>query len=493
MTDEPREVELKFALEPALESEVLDWLRQGRRARHARQNSVYFDTHDGRLRKAGLALRVRESGGRWVQTIKTGEGHGGRLGRGEWEHEIPGPLPDLVQVRLTPAGPALGPRGRLHPFCSVSIDRRSVDIRTPDALIEACVDAGEAQAGARCAAVCEVELELKSGARGALLALARDLANTFDLPLSVVTKAERGFALAGPGALAPRKFRKPLLAREMSAGQAFQTAARAALEQIAWNAELVRAGTADPEAVHQARVGARRLRALLAGFDRIVEEAGLETLRGELKWLAGELDPARNLDVYAQGAWRRALGEQPDGALRSALDAAHARARAAAANPRFARLLIDALAWIETGPWTFDAGKAGRRRDRPVRRFVAGALARSLNAVVRGKTRLSALHAEARHAVRIRAKRLRYAADVFDQVFAENHGRARRFLAGLEDLLEHLGELNDIENARLLAPCFGHAERVLAAEAAREGELLARADRAFRALRQAQPFWPIKT
>ena len=40
-------------------------------------HSTYYDTPDLVLRKAGVSLRVRESGGRFVQTIKSSNGHAG--------------------------------------------------------------------------------------------------------------------------------------------------------------------------------------------------------------------------------------------------------------------------------------------------------------------------------------------------------------------------------------------------------------------------------
>src|SRR4051794_5390343 len=62
--------------------------------------STYFDTVKHRLRRHGLSLRVRHDGRRHIQTIKRTSG--AALGRGEWETEIGGPLPDLTKVGGTP-------------------------------------------------------------------------------------------------------------------------------------------------------------------------------------------------------------------------------------------------------------------------------------------------------------------------------------------------------------------------------------------------------
>jgi inorganic triphosphatase YgiF len=56
--------------------------------------SVYFDTDKHKLRKKGMMLRVRRSGDRYVQTIKSAR-NSGPFSRDEWESEIEGIALDL--------------------------------------------------------------------------------------------------------------------------------------------------------------------------------------------------------------------------------------------------------------------------------------------------------------------------------------------------------------------------------------------------------------
>jgi triphosphatase len=69
-----REVELKLQVPPSAIDEVarLPWLSEAANApaKHENLVTVYFDTAKSKLRKHGLALRVRHIGADRVQTIK---------------------------------------------------------------------------------------------------------------------------------------------------------------------------------------------------------------------------------------------------------------------------------------------------------------------------------------------------------------------------------------------------------------------------------------
>jgi triphosphatase len=490
MTDEPREVELKFRLDPARGPEALAWLAQGRPQSTKDQRAIYFDTPGCELSRAGFALRVREEDGRWEQTVKSRAAPDGKFGRGEWTCVTSGPAPDLREARRTPARAILSADTRLAALFTVTVRRRTVEIRTPDSLVEAALDSGAVHAGDCCAPVDELELELKDGAPDALFALASRLADAFPADLSVVAKADRGYALAEGGPVRARHFKTPKLRRRLTAGEAFKVIARAALEQILWNAELLRE-TPTSEAIHQARVGLRRLRATLKTFKPVIEDARLKAIRDGLKALSAELDPARNLDVFIEGAWARDPHSAGDGdeAPRAALAAAYERARRAANSPAARRTLLDTLVWVEIGGWTEKGATGARRRDRPIRDFAARSLERSGARLKKAGPRLARLAPSARHRVRIQAKGLRYVADVFDQLFCDHPKRTRRFLKTLETLLEDLGDLNDIATARVLAAGFPHGPELLAREAERERELLAAAEDAFGDFTRAKPYW----
>ncbi|WP_374469519.1 CHAD domain-containing protein [Phenylobacterium sp.] len=457
--------------------------------------STYFDTPDLKLQKQGVSLRVRESKGRRVQTLKRGAG----LTREE--HEVPvegdrpdptvGPLKDIL-----PNGEAVA----LSPAFDVRVTRRQRLVRYRDAEIELALDEGEVRGGDRTAPISEVELELKSGRPEALFELARELGAAAPLYLSFDSKSARGQALVAGAPLQARRKERVELARGVTAAEAFQATARNALGQIAANAAVLREGP-QPEAVHQLRVAARRLRSAIATFGPLLDELGAEAVKDELRWLAQACDAARNLDVLAEriAEAAAALPAAPAGldALVHAVETARAEASAQAAeaarSERFRRLMIDATAWIETGAWLSD--DAGRDvREQKATAFAAAALDRRRRKLRKLARDLEKASDEARHDARIEAKKLRYAAETFASLFPEKP--TTRFIGRLKDLQEELGALNDAATAEpLLASMELPPEAAFAAgeltglQAAEKPGRIHKAVRAFEKLDETPRFW----
>ncbi|HYY59864.1 MAG TPA: CYTH domain-containing protein, partial [Burkholderiales bacterium] len=88
------ERELKFRLSARAAARAARALALGAAARLA---SIYFDTPDLELRRARVALRLRRSGRRWLQTVKCDVSP---LARGEWESEAPHARLDLARLPL---------------------------------------------------------------------------------------------------------------------------------------------------------------------------------------------------------------------------------------------------------------------------------------------------------------------------------------------------------------------------------------------------------
>lgn len=481
-----REIELKFACGPGDLAAVLAAAPAG--DDETRELiSVYFDTPDLTLQKAGASLRVREHLGRRTQTLKRGQG----LVREEHEAPIEGLAPDPALAPL----PSMLPNGAtLRPAFNVRVSRRQRTFRYETAVIELALDQGEVTGGDRTTPICEVELELKSGPPSALFALARELALAAPLYLAFDSKAARGQALVAGAAQAGLKGETVDLASDATVAEAFQAVARPALAQIAANAAILRAAPSS-EAVHRLRVGARRLRSALTTFSPILEGDIMQGVKAELRWLSHACDAARNLDVFAEETLVPAeLSVEPSvglAALRKAVDAARRLAWAdtgeAVASARFRALMIDIAAWVETGDW-LDNEAVGA----PIKPFARHALKRRRRKVAERGALARGGDDAARHHLRIETKKLRYAVEAFASLHGE--GRTRRYLRHVRDLQEALGALNDLAAtvplmATLhLTPAAAFVAGELAGlKAAGRPALLARARQALKPLMAADP------
>jgi CHAD domain-containing protein len=312
-------------------------------------------------------------------------------------------------------------------------------------------------------------------------------------------------------AVPPRKEIK--IAPDQPAKAAFQSIASACLAQIVANKPAILAG--DPEGVHLMRVGLRRLRTAISLFADIVADARMPAIRRELKWLSDELGPAREFEVFLTRVVAP-LGQQHTRLsgmrtlsrdLADQREAAVARAVAAVSSPRFRELTRTAAAWIETGGWRQPRSKLARERgEQPIETVARAQLKRRWKQIRKHGRRLAHLDPGARHELRIRAKKLRYATEFYKTVFAGKKQAKRRaaFLTALKPLQECLGELNDIfvheklTNGIVQASAIrkaGQPRQVAAAglltshEEARFKPLLTAAEHAFGTFEKLDPYW----
>ncbi len=262
------EIELKLATSKRGLQQAMaqSWLKQqvANDSRKQELTSVYFDTDEFVLREHDISLRVRKAGTRRLQTIK---GNSSALvARNEWETEIDRDEPKLELARDTALAPLLTAKltKQLKPMFETRVERVVVPLRAGDSDIELAFDQGCVATADAKLDLAEIEIELKHGDRSEVARLAKKLARTIPVTLSVRAKAELGYALLD-GALDAPVFSKPIMmVQEATVADAFATIGLACLRQIAGNEGAVRKG--DPEGVHQMRVGLRRMRAALSLF-----------------------------------------------------------------------------------------------------------------------------------------------------------------------------------------------------------------------------------
>jgi CHAD domain-containing protein len=261
---------------------------------------------------------------------------------------------------------------------------------------------------------------------------------------------------------------------------------------------------AGPEGVHQTRVALRRLRSVLKVFRSAAACPALEGFDAGLKALARSLGTARDLDVFLLGLGTRAAdafgGDRRIGQLLRAVEArrrtAYATLQAGLAGPAFRMLVLDGIALILERPWQATARESQDQAEllaEPVRRFGARVLDKRWHRLCAEGEAIHQLDAEGLHELRLTAKRLRYAAELFAPLW---HGKARRrLLKRLAALQEELGLANDAAVARGIVAGLGAAAPGWAVGAV-EGFALARVGGARRKgieawenLMLAKPFW----
>ncbi len=472
--------------------------------------SIYFDTPDYDLHKACVYLRIRESGGRYVQTVKAAKSEAALLERHEWEREVSGRTPDLDGAKGTALEPLLTPKVRasLQPVFETRIQRTLYRVARGGAEIEIAIDRGVIGTTTQRCPVCEIELELKRGETNELFRLARALGEDVALRLEVKTKAERGYELLSDGRLKPERAAEIDIAPEMTAGEAFRAVALNCLRQIVANEPAMCCGQA--EALHQMRIGLRRLRAAIAIFADVVSDGQLEKIKGELRWITRQLGPARDLDVFAADILGPLQASRPEDAAIAAAHAdfeakratAYATAIGAVQSARFRAAMLDVAEWIETGSWTGDDDEQRTaRRERPVAEHARRELVKLRKRIKTKGARLRQLSVPKRHRLRIRAKRLRYGTEFFAATFpgAASATRRTESLKALKDLQDALGGLNDLATHRTLiaggddgvAKGQGTAaadEQLASAEAEAE-TLLLKAEQALARFAASRPFW----
>jgi inorganic triphosphatase YgiF len=446
-----REVELKLAVPARDLPRLRQRLAQLGTGEAVEVDNVYYDTAEHLLRAHRMALRVRRIGGRWLQTLKTEAAAAALTARGEWEVPAPRGRLDLQRFPPNPLAALLAahPGVQLQPVFRTRFHRTLWPAE--GGRIEIALDEGEIRAGVRQAPILELELELKSGDSAALYARALALAGrgraALALRPAVESKAARGYRLAAGEAPQPAKAN----ARAVAADLAPRTPVAQALRHVvARGTTLLLTNVAgleeaeDAEFIHQARVAVRRMR---SAARLLRKRAGWPaTLDAELRWIGRQLGAVRDWDVLAAQTLPAMAAALPE--LAQALAAQvgslrqrdEAKLRAVVAGPRFAAAALRLLQWAH----------GGDTEGPTLKQVAVKKLARLHRRLFSSAAFFVALPAEEQHRVRIRAKRLRYALDLFACALPAR--ATARYVEALASVQDELGVLNDVAVAAELLP-----------------------------------------
>jgi inorganic triphosphatase YgiF len=462
------EIEIKLALSAEAAAQIVRAAPLARRTPlHLRLNNTYFDTPDQQLRQRAIALRLRQEGRRWLQTLKTaGEAHSALTARGEWETAVKGHVLDAAALADTPWR-AVDPDGvlfaQLAPCFTSTFARTAWTVRQRDgSVIEVALDMGQIKAGDATAPIAELELELKKGKPAALFALARVLAAQVCMLPASASKAQRGYALAAGVLTAPHTAQPPELRNDLPPVAAAQKVLAEMLTQCTENLIALREHEA-PELVHQARVGWRRFRSGLKLFAPLLQDAPPPDTAA-LRALLVPLGRWRDLDVAINETLPRVAGSFVAGnaarrrqwsALQDALFesrvAARAAVRLALGKPAIGSTLLALTEWISMLP-------APQVHDDPLKEWAQHRVKRLRKRMEQALA--TAGDDEQQHRARIIAKRTRYGIESLATVLPKDKARLWRKQAAA--VQSSIGADLDMVRAAQLAAALGADESLIA-------------------------------
>lgn len=411
--------------------------------------STYYDTPTLILLHWGISLRLRRDTRKWIQTIKTTDSAlSGLHQRMELESEVPNGKLDFSKFTNTDYDDFLSQeslQNQIRPIFSTNIQRTEWQLSFNNGdQVELVLDIGDLVAEDKREPICEIELELKQGNPGRLFETALQLQQHIPLYIENISKAQRGYAYYRPQLPSIVSANPPKLHHKMKASEALTAIVQECLTHLQSNQDMVLYGK-DVEGVHQMRVALRRLRSALNVFGCVSSKQHCKYLIAELKWITGILGNARDLDVLITQTMPpliKHLQNEPSLILlekqaRKHRLQAYADTREAINAQRYQRLLLTLEDWLANERWGAEKIMNDRADE-----IAQSMLSKRYKQLKKSGKNLSQDDAEERHATRIAAKKLRYAAEFFADFYPPKQTKA--FIKRLSKLQDQLGLMNDI-------------------------------------------------
>ncbi len=490
----PVEVELKYRVGELAAAERLLAADQvgpfavtGGRARSTQLEDRYVDTADGALGRAGFAVRLRQSGGETIVSVKSlarTAGPGGSMRRQELEGPadrvaaaVDWPASDARALVLEHAGDA-----PLVEVVTVRQLRRKRQLKSGQSRVELSLDEVDVVSRGRIIdRFVELEAELKKGDEQELEALGAALDAEPTLSRALTSKLEAALAAVdGANGVEPETFdlvrpfepsaaREPKLVAEPETereaprlvvgktpgvtaddhvAEAGRKVMRFHLARMLDQEPGVRAGI-ESEAVHKMRVATRRQRAAWRVFGEAFRKGRTKRYRDGLRETAGRLGAVRDLDVQleAADAYRADMPVAEQRALEPLLaawrqhrDDARVLLLRDLDSATYRRWLDDYIDFVRTeGVAVLTVGPVQPHRVRdtaPSRIWTAYEGVRGYDSVLRWAD-VSTLHE-----LRIAGKWLRYSMEFVREALGAD---ADPLIARVTALQDHLGLMNDAD------------------------------------------------
>jgi CHAD domain-containing protein len=206
----------------------------------------------------------------------------------------------------------------------------------------------------------------------------------------------------------------------------------------------------DIEGVHQVRVTIRRMRSALTLFRDAIPKSVGGHWADEMRWAAGELGLARDLDVFIAEGLSSVAGKMPLAGCQDLLRLAEERrARtykeqvcAMLDSDRYRAFKSGFQVWYEGHEW--DKAHLKKKQTKFLSKnlvpFSRELMDKQERKVLAAGSHVDRTDAEAMHRLRIECKKLRYAAEFFRPLFAGMEA----FIAHMKGVQDLLGLMNDV-------------------------------------------------
>lgn len=447
------ETELKLRIKPAdlakLQRHALLKTGQIGRSVTRRLHNIYFDTPALALHRAHMALRLRRSGGQWLQTLKGGGAiQAGLHQRNEWEVPVPQAQLDFsaVDAAVWDAHLPIELRKQLQPVFVTDFLRTTRLLAWRGAQIEVCLDRGEVRAGQHSRAICELELELKTGEPQQLFELALAILEVVPFQLEVVNKAELGFQLLTGQQPQPSRAQTVAIKKHTELSELLQTHVWSCLLHLQQNLRgMLQHERA--EYLHQVRIALRRLRVVLRLAQQLKDDDVLQSLRMQLARLGNILGKVREWEVFIATTLHPLSERMPQHSGLQALlahsvqqcDASYAGLQSDAFGREMQRVMLRVAIWMKGEYWLAVNACAPDRKA-----YAKKSLNKLARCLLKAK-HLTQLNAEQLHGLRKLAKRLRYSME-----FLLKPKRCIAYFRELSNVQEVLGKINDVAVAHRL-------------------------------------------
>jgi len=521
------EVELKYRVgDPAAAERLLVADRLGPftggvgGTRSTQSEDRYVDTADGALARAGFAVRLRQTGGDTIVSVKSlayVDGPNGIVHRDEFEGPadrvappVDWPASDARALVLEHAGD-----GPLVERVTIRQLRRKRQLRSAATRVELSLDEVDVVSRGRVVdRFVELEAELVKGEESELAALGAAIESESGLERARMSKLEAALAaLDGrgddpdePAGHSPGGSREPAPATggegprlavgktpgvvaEDHVGEAGRKVMRFHLARMLEREPGVRSGI-DPEDVHKMRVATRRQRAAWRVFGEAFRRGRTKAYRMGLREIARRLGAVRDLDVQleAADAYRADLSAGEGRALEPLLaawrqhrDDARTLLLRELDSPGYGRFIDDYVDFVRTegaAVTTVAPTQPHLIRDTaPSRIWSAYEGVRTYEPVLRWAD-VATLHE-----LRIASKWLRYSLEFVHEPLGDG---ALPLIARVTALQDHLGLMNDADVAASMARTFlvEHAAGLSPTESAAIGRYLVDREREVARLRR---------